>query len=106
MSERITRKFVDFARSFELDGVEGPQSPGRYEVETVEEQIDGLSFIAFRRLYTTIAVPEPGRAAPSIQLARIDPSDLAHALDEDAKPPRAKPQIQSRSDGRPRSRSR
>ena len=55
MHERTTRKSVTFLHPFSLAGVDGKLEAGTYIVETVEELIDGLSFIAFRRVSTTIA---------------------------------------------------
>lgn len=82
MDERLTRKPVEFLHPFLLDGVDGMQPPGTYEVETVEEQLGGLSFVAYRRVSTTITLHGP--TALSRQLTTIDPADLAAALKRDA----------------------
>lgn len=84
MVERLTSKSVEFVFPFLLGGVDGLQPAGVYEVETVEEQIDGLSFIAYRRLSTTIAL-RPGVSSMRVrQITEIDPTDLAVALERDA----------------------
>jgi hypothetical protein len=82
MVERTRRKTVKFLHPFQLGGVEGLLPPGSYEVETVEEQLEGLSFEAYRRVSTTITVQGP--TGLSRQLSTIDPIDLAAALDRDA----------------------
>ena len=50
---------MTFLHPFSLAGVEGEQAAGTYAVETVEEPIEGLSFVAYRRLSTTIVLPSP-----------------------------------------------
>jgi hypothetical protein len=52
--DRTTRKSVTFSRPFELAGVDEKFDAGTYIVETREEMIEGLSFIAYRRVATTI----------------------------------------------------
>jgi hypothetical protein len=60
------------------------QPPGTYDVETIEEQLDGLSFVAYRRVSTTIALHGSTAATVSRQLTDIDPADLKAALDREA----------------------
>ncbi|CCB66513.1 hypothetical protein [Hyphomicrobium sp. MC1] len=54
MLERTMRKLVTFQRPFLLPGFEEPLGPGTYTVDTTEELIEGLSFVAYRRVSTTI----------------------------------------------------
>ena len=64
MSTRTTETTVTFARPFTLTAIDGIQAPGTYRVVTEEEQIPGLSFVAFQRLSTTLhlpANPAPGQ---------------------------------------------
>jgi hypothetical protein len=84
MTERITHTTVTFVHPFELAGVDGLQPPGTYDVETVEEQIGGLSFEAYRRLSTTITIVRASRGPHVRQVTTIDPADLATALAKDA----------------------
>jgi len=85
MTERMEHKTVIFAHPFALKGVEGTFPPGSYDVEVTEEQLDGLSFIAYRRLTTTIALPSLSSTAHiSRQLVEIEPADLEAALAKDA----------------------
>ncbi len=85
MEKRSHRTSVEFVHAFRIDGIDGLQPAGSYEVETVEEQIAGLSFIAYRRSSTTINLPGPTNL--SRQLVEIDPTDLAQALSRDAESP-------------------
>ena len=55
---------------------------GVYEVTTVEERIEGLSFLAYRTVSTSLLVRGPGGAG-SFEFARIDPSLVRAALLED-----------------------
>ena len=50
-------KQVTFLHAFSLAGLEEELGPGTYTVETIEEPIDGLSFVAYRRVSTTIVLP-------------------------------------------------
>ena len=84
MPERLTRKTVEFTRPFHLPGLEGEQPPGSYDVETVEEQIDGISFVAYRRVSTTILPQAQGRTPAARQMTAIDPGELAEAMQRDA----------------------
>jgi len=83
MSERTTRKSVEFFLPFRPAGVDGMQPPGTYDVETIQEQLIELSFVAYRRVSTTIALHGSTAATVSRQLTEIDPADLAAALDRD-----------------------
>jgi hypothetical protein len=84
VSERTRRELVTFLHPFSLVGVEGEQAAGTYAVETVEEPIEGLSFVAYRRLSTTIVLPSPQYGAASRQAVMIDPLDLEAARKRDA----------------------
>jgi len=50
MTERRTVSSVTFAEAIVLDGAEGIQPPGTYLIETVEEPLDSVSFLGFRRI--------------------------------------------------------
>lgn len=73
---------VTFAHPFTLAGFDAPLAAGTYEVETIEEPLDGLSFVAYHRVSTTILVRDPGSGAR--QVVTIDPKDLSDALAQDA----------------------
>ncbi|HEX2839651.1 hypothetical protein [Hyphomicrobium sp.] len=81
MFERTVRTSVQFRHPFRLAGVEKTLSPGIYEIETVEEAIDSLSVVGYRRVSTTITLPGP--TVLSRQLTTVDPAELERALDRD-----------------------
>jgi hypothetical protein len=53
---------VTFRHAFVLKVADRALPPGTYRVDIEEEPIDGLSFLAYRRLATFIRVPLPGHA--------------------------------------------
>jgi hypothetical protein len=73
---RTTREPVTFVHAFLLDGAEGVQPAGTYDVEVDEELIEGVSFLAYRRVATTIYLPLGSEAVGSHQAVRVDPGEL------------------------------
>jgi hypothetical protein len=86
MTLRTTRTFVTFNRPFWLDKVGEPQPAGTYVVQTDEEQIEGLSFVAYRRVATTISLPLKAAPKGSCPIINIKPADLESALMRDGAP--------------------
>lgn len=82
MTMRTTSKIVTFHRPFHLKGVDHLLPPADYRVVTDEELIEELSFMAYRRVATSIFVSAPSGSA--IEMAAIDPLELEAALDQDA----------------------
>lgn len=80
MTIRTTRKSVTFTRPFAFDGIDGVHPPGAYDVDTDEEMIENLSFVAWRRIATSIHLPKGG----AVQMHRIDPVELDANLMSDA----------------------
>ena len=56
--------------------------PADYRVVTDEEVIEGLSFVAYHRVATSIFVPAPSGSA--VEMVPIDPLDLQAAQERDA----------------------
>jgi len=81
---RSTLERVTFVHAFSLKGLDAVQPPGTYEVEIDDEPIQGLSFMAYRRVATAIRIPMRGRGASSSQTFPISPLDLTTALALDA----------------------
>ena len=73
------------AAPFSLKGADGLQPAGTYAVETEEEAIPALSFLAYRRLSTTMILSTRYGGAVVRQMVTIDPADLeaAQARDQD-----------------------
>jgi hypothetical protein len=85
MTVRTTRTTVTFRHPFSLKGADGPLPAGDYRVLTDEELIDGLSFLAYRRVATLIF---PLAIGPnSAGMLTIDPQDLAAAQERDRAAP-------------------
>lgn len=83
MNRTVTTQ-VSFCRPFRLPGIPDIQPAGSYVVETEEEQLQAVSFMAWRRLDTVIHLP---RSPDSPMVARaviIDPTILEAALALDA----------------------
>lgn len=57
---------------------------GFYTVETIEESIESVSMVAYRRVSTTIVVPSPRHGTASRQMVTVDPSNLEAAQKRDA----------------------
>lgn len=84
MTEASALKSVTFAHPFSLDGIEGIYPAGTYEIAETREQVEGLSFIGYRRTRTTIELPGTNAALISRQVVEVDPEDLEAALARDA----------------------
>jgi hypothetical protein len=84
MNNRTSEERITFNRTFYLPSVEEVLPPGTYIVETEEEQINSLSFVAYRRVATTITLPALGTEIGSRQVIAIDPSELAAARAKDS----------------------
>jgi len=84
MTIRSRRETVTFKHSFRIRGVDRLLPAGAYEVITDEEQIEGLSFAAFRRIATMILVPAAFSSASTMEMLSIGSVDLAEAQRIDA----------------------
>lgn len=81
---RSTRTTVEFAHPFVLKQGDDPLPPGTYDIETDEELIPNLSFIAYRRVRTTLTSPVTQRGVTlQRQVHDIEPSALEAALASD-----------------------
>ncbi len=84
MMNRTVTTQVTFRYPFRIDGIAEAQPAGSYIVETEEEQLQAVSFPAWRRLETAIRLPrQPG--GPMIdQVVTVDPKALEASLVLDA----------------------
>jgi hypothetical protein len=83
MPVRTTETTVTFKRPFILPEFEGPQPAGTYRLVTDEEEISGLSFLAFRRIGTMLRLPSLATSGRPEQMISIGADDLAAALTAD-----------------------
>ena len=81
---QTTTNEVTFRHAFYLKAVGSTLPAGTYRVDIEEERIDGLSFLAYRRLSTYIRVPATGHRSTSEQVFLVDPKELAAAQERDA----------------------
>ena len=74
---------VTFRRPFTIGDMATALPPGDYIVDIDEEQIPGLSFVAYRRTRTTITLPLATGSMTGRQLTDIAAGDLEAALARD-----------------------
>jgi hypothetical protein len=86
VTTRTQRRTVEFRRAFLLKGMILP--PGKYDIVSDEELIEGLSFPVFRRVSTIIFVPAAAQAS-AVEMVAVDPRDLQAAQDRDATMPQS-----------------
>jgi len=84
LSIRTTDTTVTFRRPFTLAALDGLQPAGTYRVVVEEEQISGLSFVAFRRVATLLYVPADPVPDGTRQVVSVLPNELAEAVAADA----------------------
>jgi hypothetical protein len=80
----MTSRVITFVYPFSLKGIDGELPPGSYTLETVEELIANVSFLAYRRVSTAIVLSANG--GRSRQVVIIDPQELAAAEAGDTRP--------------------
>ena len=85
MADRVTETTITFKHPFTLVSVGDPQPAGTYRVMTDEEEVLGLSFLAFRRVATMLHMPAISVSSGTSQVVRIDPDELAAAQEADAR---------------------
>lgn len=77
---RVSHKQVVFFGSFKLKGYDETFPGGDYDVETEEELIEGVSFLAYRRTATLLHVRGQKGSAIVERTLPIDPRALDHAI--------------------------
>jgi hypothetical protein len=85
MAVRTTETTVTFRRPFTLTSLDGPQPAGTYRLVTDEEEILGLSFLAFRRTATMLHIPAISISGRTNQIFHINSAELAAALKADGR---------------------
>ncbi len=82
MTKRTTRTTVTFGKPFVLRGFDQGLPSGSHEVEIDEELLEGVSFLAYRRVLTLLHLRPAGGGGTSQSLV-VDPADLEAALARD-----------------------
>ena len=80
MGNRISKKLVSFAYPFTLDEIDGELAPGGYTIETEDQDLGGVSFVAHRTVATTIILRTRAGSRERTRYIEIDPNGLAAAL--------------------------
>jgi hypothetical protein len=75
---------VTFSRPFSLSDLDGMQPAGTYRIQTLDVTLDSLSYLAYRRVSTTIELPSVGVARSRRHVISIDPLELEAALHRDS----------------------
>ena len=86
MSTRTTQSLVRFSSPFLLYGFDTPQPAGEYRIEHDDELIEGLSWLAYRRVACQSA-----RKLDPISASNIDPLGAAVARSGSEPPHSAEP---------------
>lgn len=87
MPTRTIEATVTFAHPFSLAALDEPQPPGKYRVMIDEEEIVGLSFLAFRRVATILQLPAlPALGGPARHVP-VGEGELDAALMKDRERP-------------------
>ena len=83
MTTRTSQATMTFTHQFQLDGFSGLQPPGEYRVDTDEELIEGLSFIAYRRVAALLHLPAIAAPQDRVQVVILAPSALDAMMEHD-----------------------
>jgi hypothetical protein len=83
MTGRTKRSTVHFDSPFALRGIEEVQPAGDYDIDQDEELIDGISWIAYRRVATYMHLPARSSNLLTSQVLAIDHTELEAALRRD-----------------------
>lgn len=79
MPMRTTSSSITFNHPFTLNGVEGCQPAGTYDVDTDEEVFETLNRTVYLRVATLLIISDIGIT----RTVTVDPADLQAALDRD-----------------------
>ncbi len=83
MTTRTSDTTLTFSKAFALHGVDGPLPAGTYRVVVEEEDIPGLSFLAFRRTATMLHIPALSAPGQRNEVFLVNPDELAAAVTAD-----------------------
>ena len=85
MTVRTTESTVTFAHPFVLASHDAPLPAGTYRLTTDEEEIIGLSFLAFRRTATLLHLPAIAATTAARQMVMVAPDVLDAMLEADGR---------------------
>jgi hypothetical protein len=85
MAVRSTETKITFRHPFMLAALGATQPAGTYRLVTEEEEIDGLSFVAFRRTATLLHLPALSATDARHQVVTVDPLEWAAIVEADGR---------------------
>jgi hypothetical protein len=85
MAVRTTETSVTFRRPFMLDAFDNPQPAGAYRLVIDDEEIEGLTFLAYRRTATMLHIPVASASFSLDDVYFVTASELAAAMEADAR---------------------
>ncbi len=83
MPTRTTETTLTFCCPFALSAVDCPLPAGTYRLAIDEEELLGLSFLAFKRVATMLYVPAVSTPGGAKQMFVVDADELAAAFEAD-----------------------
>ena len=83
MVARTTKSSVTFDKAFTLGDRDEVFPPGTYAIETEEELLEGLTFMAFRKTQISIVLPAGSGHSGSSRTLMFEPKLLDAALNRD-----------------------
>jgi hypothetical protein len=82
---RTTETTITFRHPFVLTALDTPQPAGTYRLVIEEEEIPGLSFVAFRRTATLLHIPAGPSPGQTRQVVQVDPVEWAAVVEADGR---------------------
>ena len=82
---RTTEPTITFRRPVTLSALDKTQPAGTYRLVTEEEEIPGLSFVAFRRTAMMLHLPALPTTSDTHQVVGIDPVEWAAVVEADGR---------------------
>lgn len=86
MTIRTSSKPITFRRPFTVRGFDETFPAGAYILETDEEQLEGISFVAYRRIASLLHLPGKRGSAVTGRMLPVEPRDIDAALRRDQAP--------------------
>ena len=83
MASRTTQTIVHFSAPFRLPDFDTLEPAGDYRVDHEEETLEGVSWLAWRRVGAFIHLPGIGIEGLTQQMVPISSADLDAALEQD-----------------------
>jgi hypothetical protein len=85
MAVWTTETTVTFRHPFTLASPDGPQPPGTYRLVIDEDEVPGLSFLAFRRTATMLRIPAFSISGRPNQVFPVNSVELVAAFEADGR---------------------